>query len=116
MKRYCFRRDNHLNYYLVDSRRLIEFDEWRNWINSINPNDEQYTNHYPIGNRISLDPPEYAIKVDDSCYLFSFTDPKLFHHCGKKLECGSNCIDEAGHNGECLCSGDYNGEPGTCPA
>lgn len=116
MKRYCFRRDNHINYYLVDSRRLCDFEQWLKWINRQDPNDEKFTDFFPIGNRESLEPPSYAMKVDSSCYSFSFSDPKLFTPCGKKLECGSNCVDELGHDGDCLCVGDEDGESGTCPA
>jgi hypothetical protein len=36
--------------------------------------------------------------------------------CGKPVECGSTCCLNKDHSGECECSCDTPGEPGTCPA
>lgn len=36
--------------------------------------------------------------------------------CGAKLDCGGECYLAPGHAPPCLCVGDEDGEPGTCPA
>lgn len=36
--------------------------------------------------------------------------------CGKGLECGGLCYLKSGHDLFCLCIGDENGVPDTCPA
>lgn len=36
--------------------------------------------------------------------------------CAKPLDCGEKCFLPAGHDGPCLCIGDENGEPESCPA
>lgn len=36
--------------------------------------------------------------------------------CGKTLECGGACTLASGHPPPCLCAGDEDGVPGTCPA
>jgi hypothetical protein len=36
--------------------------------------------------------------------------------CGKRLDCGGDCHLAHAHDGPCLCSGDMDGKPGTCPA
>ena len=115
MKRYCIRKDNFGDYYFVESRNITRFDDWLKWFNKVDKSAEQYSDKFPIGNRESLDPPSYANKIGD-IFKMSFTMPKEFVMCGKKLECGSSCIVESGHDGGCLCCGDENCESGTCPA
>ncbi len=116
MKRYCFRKDIRDNIYLVDSRRLSDFDGWLKWINSVDPTSEQFTDYFPEGNRLSAEPPKYALKLLLPIEDYSFTDFTLHNFCGKKVECGSHCVDELDHDGDCLCRGDEDGESGTCPA
>lgn len=36
--------------------------------------------------------------------------------CESKLDCGESCYLPKGHEPPCLCIGDMDGEPGTCPA
>jgi hypothetical protein len=36
--------------------------------------------------------------------------------CATPLDCGERCFLPKGHDGQCLCIGDENGEPDTCPA
>ena len=36
--------------------------------------------------------------------------------CNKSLECGGWCNRWPGHAGPCLCDGDEDGTPGSCPA
>jgi len=36
--------------------------------------------------------------------------------CNMTLDCGGTCYLHKGHKSPCLCTGDTNGEPGTCPA
>jgi hypothetical protein len=115
MKRYCLREDVRGKLYVVDSRRLSDFEGWLKWINSVDPTSEEFTDFFPIGNRLSAEPPDYA-KVVLSLHEWSFSDLRVFVCCGKKLECGSTCIDELGHDGDCLCAGDEDGESGTCLA
>lgn len=36
--------------------------------------------------------------------------------CPKQSRCGGACVRKAGHEGLCLCGGDSDNVPGTCPA
>ncbi len=36
--------------------------------------------------------------------------------CGKALDCGERCFMPLDHDEPCLCIGDVDGEPGSCPA
>jgi hypothetical protein len=36
--------------------------------------------------------------------------------CEKPMDCGSTCYLPPTHKGPCLCMGDYDGQPDTCPA
>lgn len=43
-------------------------------------------------------------------------EPSPEDKCGKELECGGTCFLSAGHSPPCLCVGDEDGVPNTCPA
>ncbi len=114
---FCLYQAADSGFYLVDRRRVHEFEAWLKWYNSVDKNSECFTDRFPPDNRQSLEPKqEIACKLSKPLQEYTFTDIKPKLNCGNKLECGSNCIDELGHDGDCLCAGDSDGESGTCPA
>jgi predicted nucleotidyltransferase len=54
------------------------------------------------------------VKLDTLCQIL--VEESLSSSCGMKLECGGDCMFRKYHNGPCLCEGDEDLEPGTCPA